>query len=188
MPNTTGGDRPKNAEEEFPSVCVSPRGNYEPWMLFRKPISERTVAENLRKWKAGGLRMLSGDRPFPDVIPSFKTPERERQIADHPSIKPQHLLRIFVRALLPMGEGHVLDPFMGSGSTLAACAALKVQSTGFEIDKAYFELAQKAIPRLTALYPLFDGSTLEIAEQTAPKADISEQLDLLPAPDEFSFK
>lgn len=58
-----GGDRPKNAEAEFPDVCVSPKGAYEPWMLFRKPIETRTVAENLRKWKTGGLRRLSTDRP-----------------------------------------------------------------------------------------------------------------------------
>jgi site-specific DNA-methyltransferase (adenine-specific) len=42
-----GGDRPKNAEAEFPEVCVSPKGAYEPWMLFRKPIDTNTVAENL---------------------------------------------------------------------------------------------------------------------------------------------
>ena len=44
-----GGDRPKNAESEFPQVCVTPKGAYEPWMLFRKPIEGRTVAENLRR-------------------------------------------------------------------------------------------------------------------------------------------
>src|SRR5439155_329524 len=51
-----GGDRPKNAEKEFPEVCVTPKGAYEPWMLFRKPISEKTVAGNLRRWQAGGWR------------------------------------------------------------------------------------------------------------------------------------
>src|SRR5436189_215216 len=50
-----GGDRPKNAEAEFPEVCVSPKGSYEPWMLFRKPIDKKTVAENLRRWKTGAL-------------------------------------------------------------------------------------------------------------------------------------
>ena len=55
-----GGDRPKNAEGEFSEVCVTPRGNYEPWMLFRKPISEKTVAENLPKWGTGGLRKKQG--------------------------------------------------------------------------------------------------------------------------------
>ena len=44
-----GGDRPKGAEQEFAEVSVTPRSACEPWMLFRKPLSERTVAENLRR-------------------------------------------------------------------------------------------------------------------------------------------
>ncbi len=116
-----GGDRPKNAEKEFPEVCVTPKGAYEPWMLFRKPLGERTVAENLRKWKTGGLRRLSADKPLPEVIPSGRTPKREEAISDHPCLKPQHFMRIIVRALLPLGEGTVLDPFMGSASTIAPC-------------------------------------------------------------------
>lgn len=180
-----GGDRPKNAEVEFPDVCVSPRGNYEPWMLFRKPISEKTVAQNLRTWGAGGLRMLSGGRPLPDVIASFKTPEREREIADHPSLKPQHLLRILARSLLPMAEGRILDPFMGSGSTIAACMALKIEATGIELDEQYFTMAQKAVPQLAALYPGFDGSTLEIDPPVAVSTEFAEQLSLLEAPAEL---
>ena len=72
-----GGDRPKKMREtrEFPEVCVSPKGAYEPWMLFRKPISEGTVADNLRKWKTGALRRLSTDKPLPDAIPSGRTPK-----------------------------------------------------------------------------------------------------------------
>jgi site-specific DNA-methyltransferase (adenine-specific) len=83
-----GGDRPKNAEKEFPEVCVTPKGAYEPWMLFRKPLGEKTVAENLRKWKTGGLRRLSADKPFPEVVPSGRTPRREEAISDHPCLKP----------------------------------------------------------------------------------------------------
>lgn len=156
-----GGDRPKNAEKEFPDVCVQPRGNYEPWMLFRKPISERTVAENLRRWKTGGLRMLFGGKPLPDVIQSFKTPENEREIADHPSLKPQHLLRILVRSLLPMGHGVVLDPFMGSGSTLAAAQVVGYESIGMELDEKYFELAKESVPKFAALYPKVRGEFLD---------------------------
>ncbi len=158
-----GGDRPKLAEKEFPDVCVTPRGNYEPWMLFRKPISEKTVAENLRKWETGGLRMLEGGKPLPDVIRSFKTPACERAIVDHPSLKPQHLMRILVRALLPLGHGIVLDPFMGGGSTLAAASVIGYDSIGFEIDPEYFELAKRALFPLSALYPGFDGSVLDSA-------------------------
>src|SRR2546423_11511948 len=85
-------------------------------MLFRKPIDKKTVAEILRRWKTGALRRLSTDKPLPDAIPSGRTPKREEAISNHPCLKPQHFMRIIVRALLPLGEGSLLDPFMGSGS------------------------------------------------------------------------
>lgn len=156
-----GGDRPKNAESEFPEVCVSPKGAYEPWMLFRKPI-EGTVAENLRKWKTGALRRISADKPLPDAVPSSRTPKREETIADHPCLKPQHFMRIIVRALLPLGEGTVLDPFLGGGSTIAAAEAVGYNSIGLEVDSEYFNLAKTAIPRLAALYPTFKGTAIEV--------------------------
>jgi site-specific DNA-methyltransferase (adenine-specific) len=131
-------------------------------MLFRKPVEGGTVAENLRRWKAGALRRLSLDRPLPDVIPSGRTPKREEAISGHPCLKPQHFMRILVRALLPLGQGRILDPFMGSGSTLAAAQAVGYDSTGLEIDAAYFQMAQRAIPRLAALYPQFKGQQLEV--------------------------
>ena len=171
-----GGDRPKNAEQEFPNVCVTPRGNYEPWMLFRKPISEGTVAENLRKWGTGGLRMLEGGKPLPDAIASFKTPMREREIADHPSLKPQHLLRIFVRALLPLGSGVVLDPFMGSGSTIAAASSVGCDAIGIEIDSEFYALAERAIPRLAVLYPGMTGNVLTYPEATSSRSEYQDQL------------
>jgi len=157
-----GGDRPKNAEQEFPEVCVTPKGAYEPWMLFRKPIAGRTVAANLRQWKTGGLRRLGRDRPLPDCLPSGRTPERETAISDHPCLKPQHFMRLIVRALLPLGEGVVLDPFMGSGSTLAAAEAVGYDSLGVELDREYFQLAQKAVPKLAALYPSMLGNQPEM--------------------------
>jgi site-specific DNA-methyltransferase (adenine-specific) len=169
-----GGDRPKNAEKEFPEVCVTPKGAYEPWMLFRKPLGEKTVAENLRKWKTGGLRRLSADKPFPEVVPSGRTPRREEAISDHPCLKPQHFMRIIVRALLPLGEGVMLDPFMGSGSTIAAAEAVGYRSVGVEIDKDYFRLAETAIPKLAALYPTFEGDSLEFDFSDYPQEAVEE--------------
>src|SRR6266487_1334907 len=157
-----GGDRPKNAEAELPDVCVSPTAAYGAWMLFRKPIEAKTVAENLRRWKTGALLRLSTDKPLLDAIPSGRTPKREEAISNHPCLKPQHFMRIIVRALLPLGEGTILDPFMGSGSTIAAAEAAGYHSTGLELDGEYFRLAQKAIPRLARLYPQIQGQEIEL--------------------------
>ena len=147
-----GGDRPKNAEEEFPLVCSLPRGNYEPWGIFRKPLPRgMKVSDCLREWQTGGLRRLSDDQPFSDVIWSERTPKRERAIAAHPSLKPQSLLRKIVHASLPLGMGIIADPFMGSGSTVAACEAVGLQGIGIERHSEYFDLAQRAVPILARL-------------------------------------
>jgi len=145
-----GGDRPKNAHEEFDDVTVMPRSAWEPWGLFRKPCEGR-VQDNLRKWKTGGLRRLSPEAPFSDVIPSAPTRPEERLISPHPSLKPQAFMRQIVRAALPLGKGVVLDPFMGGGSTIAAAIAVHYESIGIESDPAFFKMAASAIPALANL-------------------------------------
>ena len=147
-----GGDRPKNAHDEFPDVSVMPKSCWEPWGLFRKPCEGR-VQDNLRKWKTGGLRRISETEPFKDLIYSSPARGLERKVAPHPSLKPQAFLRQIVRAALPFGEGIILDPFMGSGSTIAAAAACGLDSIGLEANERYFEMAKKAIPALARFTP-----------------------------------
>jgi site-specific DNA-methyltransferase (adenine-specific) len=109
------------------------------------------VQDNLRKWKTGGLRRISGLEPFTDVIRSAPTRAEERTIAPHPSLKPQAFMRQIVRAALPFGLGVVLDPFMGAGSTIAAALAVGYDSVGLECDPDYFRMAGDAVPRLARL-------------------------------------
>ncbi len=147
-----GGDRPKNAETIFPDVCTMPRGCHEPWGLFRKPLPEgMTVSECLQQFQTGGLRRKPDGNPFEDVIVSERTPQRERLIANHPSLKPQSWLRQIVYAVLPLGEGVVLDPFMGSGSTVAAAEAIGYYCIGVERHAPYYEMSKQAIPALASL-------------------------------------
>lgn len=145
-----GGDRPKAAHTEFAEVSVMPRSMWEPWLIFRKPIEGR-VQDNLRRWKTAGFRRPSKDQPFGDVITSAPTRKQERSLAPHPSLKPQAFMRKIVRAVLPLGDGTVLDPFAGAGSTLAAAEAVSYRSIGIEKDARYFDMAREALPKLSAL-------------------------------------
>jgi site-specific DNA-methyltransferase (adenine-specific) len=147
-----GGDRPKNAHEEFAEITVMPKSCWEPWGLFRKPCEGR-VQDNLRKWGTGGLRRISAEEPFKDLIYSSPARGLERRIAPHPSLKPQAFLRQIVRAALPFGEGVILDPFMGSGSTIAAATACGLASIGLEVNEKFFNQARRAIPALTDYTP-----------------------------------
>src|SRR5271166_5364536 len=164
-----GGDRPKNAHHEFKDVSVMPRSMWEPWIVLRRPLDGR-AQDNLRKWKTGGFRRPSADQPFGDVIRSQPTPKAERKIAPHPSLKPQQFLRKIVHAALPLGWGIILDPFAGSGSTLAAADAVGYASIGLEKDPAYFRMARKAIPALASLK--VSEASLPLARAAAGNGDL----------------
>jgi DNA modification methylase len=147
-----GGDRPKAAHDEFPDISVMPRSMWEPWLVYRKPIEGR-VKDNLRTWGTGGFRRPSPDKPFGDVILSAPTRKAERNLAPHPSLKPQAFLRQIVHAVLPLGKGVVLDPFAGAGSTVAAAEAVGYQSMGIEKDEYFFDMACDSIPKLIRFTP-----------------------------------
>ena len=145
-----GGDRPKHAHTSFPDVSVTPRASWEPWLIFRKPC-EGTVRENLRKWGTGGLRRPDRDKPFRDIMSVGPARGMERKLAPHPSLKPQVLLRQLVDASLPLSQGVLLDPFMGSGSTIAAASSKGLTSIGLEIDDRFFNMAGIVVPKLREL-------------------------------------
>lgn len=57
------------------------------------------------------------------------------------------------RSPLPLGKGVILDPFMGSGYTIATACACGPRTIGLEISSGYFQMAQKAIPALAQYTP-----------------------------------
>jgi site-specific DNA-methyltransferase (adenine-specific) len=156
-----GGDRPKNAEEEFPGVSSLPRGGFEPWGIFRKPLpTGMKLSDCLREYETGGLRRTPSDKPFSDVILSQRTPAREKALVDHPTMKPQEFMRQVVHASLPLGTGIVADTFSGSGATVAAAEALGLSAIGVERFDEYYTKSLEAIPHLARVRVDFTDSAL----------------------------
>lgn len=159
-----GGDRPKFGHEEFSGLSVIPRSCFEPWLIFRKPCVGRVI-DNLRRFGTGALRRPDDGVPLPDLVEVPPARERERVIARHPSLKPQALMRWLVRAAMPIEKGLVLDPFMGSGATIAAAHALGLRGVGVESDYKYFSMARWAIPKL---------ARVPVAAPRAPISSLSD--------------
>lgn len=63
-----------------------------------------------------------------------KASKTERRGSKHPTIKPLALIEYLVRLITPPG-GKVLDPFLGSGTTLEACKKLNMNGVGIEIEE-----------------------------------------------------
>ena len=83
---------------------------------------------------------------------AFQSPNTKRAAQNnHPTVKPTDLMRWLCRLVTPPG-GIVLDPFMGSGSTLKAAELEGFSAIGIELEAEYIEIARR---RIAADAPLF---------------------------------
>ena len=62
----------------------------------------------------------------------------------HPTQKPIALMRWCIE-FLPADTDLILDPFMGSGTTLVACQRMGRHGTGIELDPDYFDTACRRV-------------------------------------------
>ena len=82
-----------------------------------------------------------------DFIESSVVNLSEKKHGKHPTQKPQVITDFFVEVLSNPGDV-VLDPFMGSGTTGVSAISLKRNFVGAEINKEYFEIAEKRIEEI----------------------------------------
>jgi len=86
-----------------------------------------------------------GDKHFfPEKRPTDVISAARTQNKLHPTEKPVPLMEQIVK----WTSGFVVDPFMGSGSTGAACVNLKRTFIGIEKDPQYFQIACERLHKL----------------------------------------
>lgn len=131
---------------------------YNPQGVVRKPIEyhrvdSRSSSNYGRPFSKYGPQQEYYVREFTgyprDVLEFGPDP-----IKLHPTQKPIALMRYMVRTYSNPGD-LVLDPFMGSGTTAIACVLEHRNFIGFELDKHYWEVANKRLRDLTGPFKLY---------------------------------
>ena len=84
---------------------------------------------------------------------------------NHPTKKPVDVMKWLARLTEVPREGLILDPFLGSGTTAAACADLRIGYVGIERDDHFFKIAQERVGRV--------AKPEEIAEE---QTDVLEEM------------
>ena len=94
------------------------------------------------------LATVKGARPFPvggkAKWYSHTRKHYAREGRPHPTLKPLELMLEIVEDFTQPGD-LILDPFMGSGTTGVACRMLGRRFIGWEMNRDYFEIAQRRI-------------------------------------------
>lgn len=122
---------------------------------FFKPVSEWIVVLAHPEW-----RLKSRASSDPGDVWSIP-PETGN---DHAAPFPVELPR---RAIDATNAETILDPFLGSGTTLVACQRLGRRGTGIELDPDYFEMACKRVDEAARQPDLFIEPKQEQPKQEA---------------------
>ncbi len=104
--------------------------------------------------RAGGKLLWANDEVAARNIFSMMPP-RER---DHPNEKPVAMVEHFLQLHSVHGQT-VLDPFMGSGTTLVACEKMGRHGIGIEMDHDYFDIACRRVDEAARQPDLFIAPT-----------------------------
>ena len=118
------------------SLCIW-GGNYyqlppsRGWMAWVKPDAPPSMGSVEFAW-------TNLDRNARHIVYSIGATNAER--VGHPTQKPLAVMRWTVAG---MPEGKILDPFMGSGTTLVAAKDLGRKAIGIEIEERYCEIAAR---------------------------------------------
>lgn len=118
-------------------------------------------------WKDGAAHLWATDRKQTTIL-EFDRPSASRE---HPTMKPVDLIEYQVLNNTK-GDDLVLDPFMGSGTTIIACEKNGRRARGVELDPRYCDVAVKRWQDFTGEKAIreADGLSYEEAAEAATVA------------------
>jgi site-specific DNA-methyltransferase (adenine-specific) len=112
---------------------------------IRIPYDPETKKARTRSIFIGKPWLEKGYNPK-DVWPNCRIHKQDPERENHPTQKPLAIIDRMVKASCPK-NGIVLDPFMGSGTTVVSCILTNRNFIGFEINPRYHQTSLKRIQR-----------------------------------------
>jgi site-specific DNA-methyltransferase (adenine-specific) len=166
--NTTGGATIMGSYPYPPNGMIEI--DYEFILVFKKPGNSEHVSKDIKEqsiltkeewkdyfighWNFGGAKQIGHEAMFPDELPL-------------------RLIKMFTF----VGDT-VLDPFLGSGTTIKAARQLRRNAIGYEINEDFLPIIKEKLGLNQDT--IFQDATFEIIKQVKPKIDFKEEIKKLP--------
>lgn len=93
----------------------------------------------------------------------------------HPTIKPKALMAKILRTV-PADNGPIVDPFMGSGTTMLACLETGHDGIGIEREAEYLEIADARVRYWDSARAAWDAATI-VSDHVADTTQIETTLE-----------
>lgn len=92
-----------------------------------------------------GLPLKIGGGMNSTVCGDTRSNHITKQQNNHPTVKPIALMKYIIKLLAPPNNPTLIDPFLGSGTTLLACKDLQINAIGIEKEEEYVNIAKERI-------------------------------------------
>jgi DNA modification methylase len=145
----TAWDRERPTREVFDAMLRTSRtqiiwgGNY--FTDYLSPTMHWLMWDKgQRNFSLADFEMAWGSQTRAARIFTYARAKALKDGKQHPTQKPVELMEWCIGEL-PRDKLPILDPFMGSGTTLVACAKLGRRGIGIEIDPGYFDIACRRV-------------------------------------------
>lgn len=125
-----------------------------PWAPAHEQIHFSVKVQSAAERKEGRGNATARLRQA-SVLRGFVRPDGNASV--HPNEKPVPLMRRIVEASSNLGD-LVLDPFMGSASTVVAALVSGRRAIGIEIDEKYFAAAVERVQRILPTVQLLESA------------------------------
>ncbi|MFQ5464627.1 MAG: DNA methyltransferase [Thermodesulfobacteriota bacterium] len=144
--------------------------DYEFILIFKKygkaPVVNNTAKEKSRLTTEEWNQYFSGHW-------NFSGEKQDKHLAMFPEELPRRLIKMFSFA----GDT-VMDPFLGSGTTVLAAKKLERNSIGYEINEDFTDVIKEKIG-LTQK-DIFQDAAIDIVKREGPVVKFDEEVSLLP--------
>ena len=137
----------KDEMKDFKTAQLRPQ--FESLVLAQKS-KESTHVDNWLKYQTGLMNLSRFQEKVPTTVMPFKKDKRD-VFNDHPTVKPVAMLEHLIKLFSIEGQ-KVLDPFVGSGTTLLAAKHTLRDCKGIEKKNEYVEIAKQRLANDNLLF------------------------------------
>ncbi|MCC7354361.1 MAG: site-specific DNA-methyltransferase [Anaerolineae bacterium] len=146
VPSMGGSTRKYSSVHDTIGFFTKTKDYYFDLDAVRIPYNEETKKARSRSIFLGKKWLEIGYNPK-DVWSVSRLHRIHSERENHPTQKPLEIIERMIRASCPE-NGLVLDPFAGSGTTIAACLLNNRHYIAFEVNRRYYDIILQRIERI----------------------------------------
>lgn len=145
-------------DNKFESCLVFIKGGAESYKFHKPRVPQKYITADPRAHKKNPKGRCLGNVLR---IPAYRPPN-VKELGYHVAAYPEELVAFFIACYTDPGDV-VVDPFLGSGTTLKVCRVMERRGYGFELNKDYQALIER---RIAENWAIPDWRNLDILHST----------------------